>query len=231
MVHETPETSFETALAGLLRMRADGDMTSPAETVIDLYQRHAASYDRRRGKTLHEGAWLARFRRQLGPDATILDIGCGTGQPIASYFRAHGHAVTGVDSAPAMIALCRARFPEGDWQVADMRRLALGRRFGGLIAWDSVFHLTPEDQRGMFKVFAAHAAPGAALMFTSGPAHGEAIGSFEGEALYHGSLDPGEYRALLAENGFTVIDHVAEDPDCGGHTIWLAQAAPAQGAL
>ncbi|KRE01004.1 methyltransferase [Bosea sp. Root670] len=200
-------------------------MTSPADAIIDLYQRHAATYDGLRGKTLMEGPWLARFRDLLAPGATILDIGCGTGQPIARHFIEHGHAVTGVDSAPAMIALCRTRFPEGDWQVADMRRLALGRRFDGLIAWDSFFHLTPEDQRGMFKVFASHAAPGAALLFTSGPAHGEAIGSFESEALYHGSLDPGEYRTLLAESGFAVIDHIVEDPSCGGHTIWLAAAA------
>jgi SAM-dependent methyltransferase len=198
-------------------------MTSPADAIIDLYQRHAATYDSLRGKLLMEGPWLTRFRDLLAPGAAILDIGCGTGQPIASHFSAQGHAVTGVDSAAAMIALCRKRFPEGDWQVADMRRLALGRRFGGLIAWDSFFHLTPEDQRGMFAVFAAHAAPGAALLFTSGPAHGEAIGSFEGEALYHGSLDPAEYRALLAENGFSVEAHVAEDKSCGGHTIWLAR--------
>lgn len=205
-------------------------MTSPADAVIYLYQRHAATYDRLRGETLYEGAWLAHFKAALLPNATILDIGCGTGQPIASHFLAQGHAVTGVDSARAMIALCQQRLPQGDWQVADMRSLALGRRFGGLIAWDSFFHLTPEDQRGMFPIFAAHAEPGAALMFTSGPAHGEAIGSFEGEALYHGSLDPQEYRGLLAENGFSVIDHVVEDPHCGGHTIWLAKAAQAQGA-
>lgn len=205
-------------------------MTFPADAVIDLYQRHAATYDGLRGKLLMEGPWLARFRSLLAPGATILDIGCGTGQPIARHLGEQGHPVTGVDSAPAMIALCRTRFPKGDWQVADMRRLALGRRFGGLIAWDSFFHLTPEDQRGMFKVFAAHAAPGAALMFTSGPAHGEAIGSFEGEALYHGSLAPQEYRALLAENGFSVVDHVTEDPSCGGHTIWLARASAAQDA-
>ena len=205
-------------------------MSSPADAVIDLYQRHAATYDGLRGTLLMEGPWLSRFRDLLTPGATILDIGCGTGRPIARHFIEQGHTVTGVDSAPAMIALCRARFPEGDWQVADMRRLALGRRFGGLIAWDSFFHLTPEDQRGMFPAFAAHAAPDAALMFTSGPAHGEAIGRFEGEALYHGSLDPLEYHALLAENGFSVIDHVVEDPGCGGHTIWLAKAKAAQGA-
>ena len=23
--------------------------------------------------------------------------------------------------------------------------------------------------------------------------------------------------------GFDVVSHVVEDPDCGGHTIWLAQ--------
>jgi hypothetical protein len=104
-----------------------------------------------------------------------------------------------------------------------MRTLSLDERFGGLMAWDSFFHLTPDDQRAMFPVFAAHAAPGAALMFTSGPKFGEAIGSFHGDALYHASLDAEEYTALLATHGFRVLDHVAEDPACGGHTIWLAK--------
>ncbi|WP_312011819.1 MULTISPECIES: hypothetical protein [unclassified Bradyrhizobium] len=60
-------------------------------------------------------------------------------------------------------------------------------------------------------------------MFTSGPAHGEAIGSYRGEPLYHASLDATEYRVLLCANGFDVVAHVVEDPDCGGHTVWLAQ--------
>jgi hypothetical protein len=115
------------------------------------------------------------------------------------------------------------RFPKQEWIVADMRKLALPRKFSGMLAWDSFFHLSPDDQRSMFPVFRAHAAPNAALMFTSGPAHGEAIGNFAGEPLYHASLDPAEYRSLLDRNGFRVVSHVVEDPDCGGHTIWLAQ--------
>ena len=63
----------------------------------------------------------------------------------------------------------------------------------------------------------------AALLFTSGPRHGEAIGTFHGEPLYHGSLAAAEYRRLLNNNGFDVIANVAEDPDCGGHTVWLAR--------
>ncbi|WP_428249159.1 hypothetical protein [Ferrovibrio sp.] len=55
------------------------------------------------------------------------------------------------------------------------------------------------------------------------PHHGEAIGSFEGEPLYHGSLDAAEYRSLLAAQGFEVVSHVVQDPTCGRHTIWLAR--------
>ena len=106
-----------------------------------------------------------------------------------------------------------------------MRELALGRSFDGIIAWDSFFHLCPDDQRRMFPIFRQHARSDAALMFTSGPEHGEEIGSFEGEPLYHASLDAAEYRSLLDQSGFRVVSHVVEDPDCGRHTVWLAQSA------
>jgi hypothetical protein len=68
-------------------------------------------------------------------------------------------------------------------------------------------------------------------MFTSGPHHGEAIGEFAGEKLYHASLAPEEYRALLDRSGFDVVDFRADDPDCAGHTVWLARrrGAGAQG--
>jgi hypothetical protein len=46
----------------------------------------------------------------------------------------------------------------------------------------------------MFSIFRLHAAPGAALMFTSGPSHGEVVGQLEGEPLYHASLDAAAYR-------------------------------------
>lgn len=198
-------------------------MSDAASNVIGLYERNAALWDSARGKTLFEAPWLDRFLSSVPASGSILDIGCGSGEPFASHFVKRGYRVTGIDSSDKLIALCRARMPEEHWQVADMRSLSLGRRFDGLIAWDSFFHLTAEDQRVMFPVFRAHAAPGAGLMFTSGPDHGEAMGEFGGEVLYHASLAPEEYRSLLGANGFEVIDFVANDPGCGGHTIWLAR--------
>jgi SAM-dependent methyltransferase len=202
-------------------------MTDDAERIVGLYERHAHEWagDRGRQKVFIEKAWLDRFAAQARPGGTILDLGCGPGKPMAAYLLAQGFAICGVDSSPKMIAMVRDNFPASEWLVADMRTLDLGRQFAGVIAWDSFFHLAHGDQRRMFSIFRAHAAPAAPLLFTSGPKHGEAIGQFRGEPLFHASLDPGEYRALLAANDFTVVDARMEDQDCGGHSVWLARRA------
>ncbi|MFC3613115.1 class I SAM-dependent methyltransferase [Lutimaribacter marinistellae] len=194
-----------------------------AEEIISLYRRHAQAWAARRGTAQPERIWLDRFLDILPETPGVLDLGCGSGVPIARYLCGRGCAVTGIDSSPELIGMARRSVPEASFVVADMRELQLGDRFDGILAWDSFFHLTREDQRRMFATFARHAGPGAALMFTSGPENGEAIGSFEGEPLYHASLGPEEYRALLRDHGFETVAHVVEDPDCGGHTIWLAQ--------
>jgi len=196
---------------------------SSAERIIDLYQRHAGEWDKARGRHLFEKPWLDRFLALLRPRASILDLGCGSAEPIARYFIEQARHVTGVDSSSALINVCKSRFPDQTWIVSGMRTLSLTRRFDGILAWDSFFHLSPEDQPQMFSIFKSHAAPHAALMFTSGTVHGEAIGDFQGEPLYHGSLDTAEYRSLLNQHGFAVVSHVVEDPTSGGRTVWLAQ--------
>jgi len=204
------------------------------EAVVELYQRHAVAWDRQRNRGLDQAgefSWLGRFVDLAGADSRILDLGCGSGRPLAGFLIEHGLSVVGVDAAPALIAICRERFPESKWIVEDMRGLSLNRRFAGLLAWDSFFHLSHADQRAMFATFAAHALPGAALMFTSGVAHGTAIGNFEGEPLYHASLSAAEYRRLLERHGFELVEHRADDPDCGARTIWLARFGADPGAL
>lgn len=197
---------------------------SLAARISDLYERFADRYiSDRSGAAQIEQPWLDRFLRDLPGGRCVLDLGCGAGAPIGKYLLDHGCVITGIDTSPTLVNHCRAHFPQGKWLVADMRRLALGLKFDGLIAWDSFFHLTHDDQRGMFQVFDDHAAPGALLMFTSGTEHGEAIGEYHGEPLYHASLAPAEYESLLSCHGFTVIEYVPEDPACGRHTVWLAR--------
>ncbi len=194
----------------------------PADAIIDLYTRHGLAWAADRGTHPAEGPWIDRFAALLPAGGSVLDIGCGGGAPIASTLIARGFAVTGIDASMPLLNLCRERFPNGEWIHGDMRDMALGRSFNGLIAWDSFFHLGHADQRAMFSRFAAHAAPDAALMFTSGPAHGVALGCYAGETLFHASLDADVYTALLGEQGFRVVAHTVEDPSSGGRTVWLA---------
>jgi SAM-dependent methyltransferase len=196
-----------------------------SETIIAHYERHAAHWDAdRRAADWNDRKWHDRFVTLLPASATVLDLGCGGGSPVASNLVEHGMRVTGVDSSHNLIALCRARMPEQEWIVTDMRGLKLGKTFDGILAWDSFFHLSPDAQRAMFAVFAAHAHRDTVLMFNTGPRFGEAIGSYRGDPLYHASLDISEYEQLLATNGLRTIDQVTEDPEAGGRTAWLARA-------
>ena len=200
-------------------------MGNPADGIISHYERHALAFeaDRRNGGWT-ERSWHVRFAGGLPPGAEVLDLGCGAGDPVAAHLHAHGHRVTGVDSSPTMISLCRQRLPDHEWIVADMRGLTLGRRFDGVLAWDNVFHLGHDHQRAIFAVFAAHARPGTLLMFNTGDRHGEAVGEYRGDPLYSASLAPSEYRFLLDQHGFEVIAHAAKDLQAGGRTIWLCRA-------
>jgi len=201
------------------------------EDILATYGREAATWARQRNRSLWERPALEACVAGRAPGLRVLDLGCGSGQPIAEWFIARGDAVTGVDGAAAMLAEAHARVPEMERVLADMRGLALGRDFDILLAFNSFFHLSPDDQRAMFTVFAAHAAPDARLLLTTGPAAAEAVGRVGQSPVYHASLEPSEYRALLAAHGFAELWFRPEDAELAGHSVWLARFAgnPAAG--
>lgn len=198
-------------------------MRPPAETVVDLYSRRARDFDADRDKSLFERPWLDDFLTHVPDAGEVLDLGCGSGEPIARHLIAKGRRLTGVDASPDLIELCRGRHPDHDWRVGDMRRLDLGRTYDGVIAWHSLIHIAPDAQPQVFSVFARHLRPGGVLMFTSGSARGETVGRWRDKPLYHGSLSTAEYRAALPSFGFELLRHVEADPACGGATVWLVR--------
>ncbi|KEP69559.1 methyltransferase [Thioclava dalianensis] len=197
-------------------------MSGPDDIPIT-YQRVAVEWDRARNRSLFEETWLTRAVAGLEPGARVLDLGCGAGEPVAGWLIAQGFAVTGVDIAPAMLEIAKDRFPAARWICADMRGLDLGERFDAVIAFDSFFHLSPQAQQDMFATFAQHLTSGGHLLFTCGPDVGEPIGSVAGVPVYHASLSPAHYAQLLEQNGLIARRFVAQDPECAGRSLWLAQ--------
>jgi SAM-dependent methyltransferase len=198
--------------------------------IPDLYERHAHAWDVARGSRLvYELPWLDKFSALIDPGGHVLDVGCGSARPIAAHLIGAGYRLTGIDTAASLVALSRRRFPAHTWQVGDMRTLRLGRRFAGVVAWSSLFHLTRDDQRTMFGRFAAHLNPGGVLLFTSGHRDEETTGQFQGETLYHASLASSEYQQQLDDHGFDLVDHTIDDPAFGHLTIWLGRLRPRPG--
>ena len=206
-------------------------MTHPsASRVVGLYSDMAEGWvaDRSRtlgfgGPGLTEAGWFQRFMAALPAGGSVLDIGCGSGWPVAAALLKHGFQVVGVDPAPGLLAHAALTLPDGEWLAGDMRTLDLGqRRFDGLLAWHSLFHLSPDDQRIALPRILSLAADVCVFMTSSGPAEGETIGEWRGDPLYHASLDPAEYRAMLAAHGFTP-DGVDPSEQDGHGIIWIAR--------
>jgi SAM-dependent methyltransferase len=195
-----------------------------SRTVIETYKKMYEWYDEHRSRDLFEKYWLDKALFFSNSNSKILDLGCGMGEPIAKYFLDHGYELTGVDSNENLLSLAALRFPKGEFLVADMRSLSLDKKFDLIIAWNSFFHLTQDEQRKMFVIFANHLNSAGVLLFTSGPEAGEIWSNNGGEDLYHASLSPEEYKQILKKYKFELLEYKLEDPDCNGHTVWLAKA-------
>ena len=112
-------------------------------------------------------------RALAGDAASVLDLGCGTGELAASL--SAGRSVTGIDPAGAMLDMARKR-AGGDkvtWVEADARTVRLDRRFELVVLTGHSFQvfLTADDQTAVLATIAAHLAPGGRFIFdTRNPA-------------------------------------------------------------
>lgn len=199
------------------------DISDLADQTQLVYERNARRFAIERPKNLFEKPWLDRFLELIPENGNLLDLGCGAGEPIASYLIEQGHSVVGLDASNNMIHLARENIPTGDWRLGDMRNFQLDDRFHGIIAWHSFFHLTREEQRTALPCIAKHLTPKGALLLTVGPNDGEVAGRVGDDPVYHASLSQDEYGDILSIQGLEIKSFVAEDPDCDGATVMLAQ--------
>jgi len=189
-----------------------------------IYERQARHWNRIRSTSLsrYEKPWLDRFLSTLPSPADLVDLGCGSGVPVAGYFLGQKCSLVGVDYSPTMISLARQRYPEADWIVQDIRQLALNGQYDGIYSWDGFFHLSIEEQRQIIPMLSMLIRPGGSIMLTVGTGEGEVTGTVGGETVYHASLAPEEYQRLFDACGFGQVTYAAAEPDSLDRSIILA---------
>lgn len=111
---------------------------------------------------------LEFYRRRVPfPDASVLDLGCGTGRILVPLNSSCGY-IEGVDASEAMLAICRGKLEDGkagshkaQVQLGDITNLNLGSQFDLVIAPFRVMQNleTDEEVDGLFDSIRRHLKP------------------------------------------------------------------------
>lgn len=104
-------------------------------------------------------------------DGPVVDVGCGPGQ-WTDLLRSMGVEACGVDPVPEFIESARDTYPGARYRVGRAERLSVDSgTLGGVLAWYSLIHTTPEHIGAPLAEFARCLRPGGdlALGFFTGP--------------------------------------------------------------
>ena len=180
--------------------------------------------------------WYASERdRQTGvPETTtlassiprgslVLDIGCGNGLPITRALLSSGHRVIGLDSSSAMLATFRHNCPEAFAVRGIVQSCPFADcMFDAAVAWGVMFHLDPQDALRAIANISRVVKVGAPFLFTSGDVDGfdGRLGKMNGVTFRYFSYSVQNYRRILADHAFTLVDVHA---DSGKNTYYLAK--------
>ena len=205
---------------------------TPAPSNRASYDAIAASWDAARVAFYgRERDYMDALLAGFPVPARVLDLGCGTGRPIAEHVLALGHHVTGVDQAEALLGLARERFPRGRWVHAAIEAYAPAETFDAIVCWDALFHIERAWHAELFGRFASWLRGGGRLMLTFGGSDHPAFhDTMFGETFFYDSHPPETELGLLAAAGFRpIVSELMNLPTPGrdkGRYAVVAERAP-----
>lgn len=164
--------------------------------------------------------------------ARVLDLGCGTGKPVAKYLVEKGFRVTGVDQSEKMLEFAKQEVPEAEFIHSDMINVQLAPGFGAAIAWDSIFHVERKHHSGIFQKVANALEPGGRLFLSVGgsdaassddPDAESFTSEMFGHTFFYSGYEPRVTRGMLEAAGFEIEVWEIDDPSSRGHIAVIAK--------
>lgn len=136
----------------------------------------------------------------------VLDLGCGTGRPIAEYVVARGLSVTGVDQSPGLLGLARGRMPHEEWVESRLEDFEPKGQYDAVIAWDCLFHIPRDRHIAIFSKVRDALKLGHRLALTvGGSEHPAFTDTMFGQTFFYDSHSPEKSVGVLEQVGFKLI--------------------------
>jgi cyclopropane fatty-acyl-phospholipid synthase-like methyltransferase len=178
--------------------------------------------------------YVDRILEGLPRGSKVLDLGCGTGNPIARHVVQRGFQLVGVDQSKKMLEIAQREVPQGEFIHADMLEVEFHDEFAAIVAWDSAFHLERKHHAALYRRLANSLAAGGRLLLSVGGTTSEDTTSdyssdegftseMFGQTFFYSGFAPKVARELLEEAGFEIELWEIDDPSSRGHIAVIAR--------
>jgi 2-polyprenyl-3-methyl-5-hydroxy-6-metoxy-1,4-benzoquinol methylase len=171
--------------------------------------------------------WNATLRRHIPAGATVLDLGCGCGIPVAATLAAGGHHVTGVDVSEVQISRARRLVPKATFVHADASQVSFpDRAFDAVVCLDALIHIPLDRQSHLISRVAVWLRPGGLLLITTGA---QAWTGIEDHWLggptpmWWSHTDAATYRRWIIQAGMRIESEEFVPEGDSGHQLFWAQ--------
>jgi len=215
-----------------------GAASTPAPAGDDAVALVRAAYDRGSHAYRADGAvharsgyahWLRRLAAYVPDGASVLDLGCGSGEP-ATRELARRHRVTGIDVSPVQIERAREHVPAATFVCGDMTRAEFADgSFDAVVAFYSIINVPLGEQPALIARIGRWLAPGGTLLAIVGRVARTVVEPDwrgTGAPMVWSFADAATYRAWCADAGLTVVEEGVQ-PKGGrpGFAVLIARAA------
>jgi len=123
------------------------------EKMVDFFDNRLDEYDKHQLTCIESAQEFYPFTAEClpkEPRTHILDLGCGTGLELEEYFKINPTAkVTGIDLAPGMLSVLKAKFPEKDIKLVlgSYFDIPFGCEvFDAAVSVESLHHFSKEEK-------------------------------------------------------------------------------------
>ena len=159
------------------------------------------------------------FLGKLPGQADVLDLGCGTGIPIARLLDSRGFRVTGIDRSKRLLQKAKTNVPRACFHKEEIEDFRASKRYDGVVLWDVLFHLPREEHGPLIEEIHDSLCPEGLFIVSSGGC-GEELPPFTdsmfGVEFFYDSYPIEEFLSVCSDAGFVVKKYdLVNKPDGG----------------